>query len=257
MEALNELRFAVNDRIDDAEVGPKRVPLNLLGEFQKDVSDFLRGSGRDIDPAQVMVSVEEGSLALVATGLLAAATLWSDIERLNSPDSLGSIDPKRAVVVERWQAAARQNPHRNYRVAGISDQAGFSVSVTTDYRRTEEVWVYVEKYIHGTVVDWGGKTRPNVHLEVEGSGVLKISADQSLLAGEKENRLYRQALLHVVAEENLLTGALRNPRLVAFEAHRPHYDEAEFQMMVERGTRAWADVPDSSEWLENLRGGKA
>lgn len=88
MNPINELRFAVSDRIIDAEVGPKHVSLSLLGDFQKDVSDFLKGSGRDVDPAEVLISVEDGSLALVATGLLAATTLWSDLERLQSPDSL-------------------------------------------------------------------------------------------------------------------------------------------------------------------------
>ena len=34
MNPINELRFAVSDRINDVEVGPKHVPLALLGEFQ-------------------------------------------------------------------------------------------------------------------------------------------------------------------------------------------------------------------------------
>lgn len=32
------------------------------------------------------------------------------------------------------------------------------------------------------------------------------------------------------------------------------YDE--FNLMVERGTKAWADVPDATEWVEELRGNK-
>ncbi|MFZ3223721.1 MAG: hypothetical protein WA142_11580, partial [Rugosibacter sp.] len=119
MNPTNELRFAVNDRINDVEVGLKHVPLSLLGEFQKDVSEFLKGSGRDVDPAQVLIALEDGSLRFRATGLavMAAASLWADLEHLKSPDSLSRIDAKRAAVVERWQMAARQNPHRNYQVA--------------------------------------------------------------------------------------------------------------------------------------------
>jgi len=69
--------------------------------------------------------------------------------------------------------------------------------------------------------------------------------------------VYHMALLHVTAEENLLTGALRNLRLLAFEAHQPSYDEDEFKRMVEKGMQAWANVPDSAAWVEALRGGKA
>jgi len=256
MNPINELRFAVSDRINDVEIGPARVPLALLGEFQKDVSEFLKGAGRDVDPAQVQVSVEDGSLAFVASGLIAATSLWVDLEYLKSPDSLSLIDAKRAAVVERWQAGARQNPNRRYSVADRTAQVVFSVNSASDYRRVEQVWVHVEKYLHGRVVDLGGKTRANVHLELESGETLTVAASQDLLAQEERNRLYRPALLHVTAEENLLTGALRNLRLLAFEAHQPSYDEDEFKRMVERGTQAWADVADSAAWVETLRGGK-
>ena len=258
MEPLNALRFAVSDRINDAEVGPRHVPLSLLGDFQKDVSEFLRGSARDVDASEVLVSVEEGSLALVASGLIAATTLWADLERLQSPDSLNLIDAKRAAVVERWQAAARLSPHRKYQVADTAAaRVGLSVDASTDFRRVDEVWVTVEKYVHGKVLDWGGKTKPNVHLEMSDGAVLKISAAQKLLAQEEQNHLYRTVLLHISAEENLLTGALRNPVLLAFEAHQPVYDEAEFQQMVRRGTAAWSDVSDATDWVDDLRGGRA
>lgn len=256
MNPINELRFAVSDRINDVEVGPKHVPLALLGEFQKDVSEFLKGTGRDVDPMQVQVSVEEGSLAFVASGLLAATSLWVDLEHLKSPDALSLIDFKRAAVVERWQASARQNPHRSYLVADRAAQIGFSVNSASDYRSVEQIWVSVEKYLHGRIVDWGGKTKANVHLELENGKSLVVESSQNLIAQEERNLVYQRALLHVTAEENLLTGVLRNVRLLAFEAHQPSYDEDEFQRMVERGTRAWSNVPDSAAWLESLRGGK-
>jgi hypothetical protein len=192
MEPLNELRFAVSDRINDAEVGPKYVPLSL-------------------------------------------------------------IDAKRAAVIECWQTAVRQNPYRKYKVADAAAQVRVAVDSSPDFRRVEDVWVQVEKYLAGRIVDWGGKTRANVRLETEGGTVLVVAATQELLAQEEQNRLYRPALLHISAEENLLTGVLRNPRLLAFEAYQPAYDENEFQQMVSRGTAAWADVPNATEWLGNLR----
>ena len=88
---------------------------------QKDVSDFLKGASRDVDPAQVSISIESGSLALVASGLLAATTLWADLGHIASPDVLALIDPKRAAVLERWQTLARENQNRRYLVA---DKAG-------------------------------------------------------------------------------------------------------------------------------------
>lgn len=254
---INQLRFAVSDRIDNGEVNPSHVPLALLGEFQKDVSEFLKGSSRDVDPAKVLVAIEPGSLVFVATGLLAANTLWSDLEHLKAQDSLSLIDSKRACVVERWQSLVQKNPHRKYLVMDQSDQVSFLVDSTSNYRRVDDAWVYVEKYLHGNVVDMGGKTKANVHLELENGMALTIASTQDLLAQDDRNRLYRLALLHVTAEENLLTGELRNLKLLAFETHQPSYDDDEFNVLVERGTQAWSDVPDSTTWLESLRGSQA
>lgn len=258
MNPTDQLRFAISDRINNVDVSPAHVSLALLGEFQKEVSEFLKGSNRDVDPAKVLVSIENGSLAIVATGLLAASSLWADLENLKSPDSLGFIDSKRASVVERWQIAAQKSPYRRYSVADkLGQMSFFSVDSMSNFRKVEDVWVHVEKYLHGTIVDMGGSTKANVHLKLENGETLTIESTQDKLAQGEQNRLYRPTLLQVTAEENLVTKKLRNLRLLDFEVHQPSYDEDEFNLMVERGTKAWADVPDATTWLENLRGGQA
>lgn len=40
------------------------------------------------------------------------------------------------------------------------------------------------------------------------------------------------------------------------DAQQSNYDESEFKRIVAKGTQAWASVPDSAAWVENLRGGK-
>jgi hypothetical protein len=254
MNTINQLRFAISDRINDVDISPRHVSFALLNEFQRDVGEFLKGSGRDVELGKLIVAIEPGSLALRVIGLLAASTLWADIEHLKSADTLNLIDSKRASVVERWQAAALKNPHRLYSVADQSGRVFFAVNSTSNFRRQEDAWVHVEKYLYGTVVDLGGSTKANVHLKLENGGVLIITSTHDLLAQEKHNRLYRPALLHITTEENLLTGELRNLNLLAFEEHKPSFDEDEFNSMVARGTQAWTDVPDATAWLETLRG---
>lgn len=250
----NQLRFAMSDRIHDDPVSPAHIPLILLGEFQKDVNDFLRGSSRDLDLSKVIVSIEEGSLAFVASGLLSARSLWSDLEHLGFTKTLGLIDPKRAGVLERWQNAAQKNPNRRYSVSDLSDRVFFSIDSTSSLQRIGESWVYVEKYMYGNIVDMGGSTRANVHLKLASGETLTIASTQELLAQGEQNRLYRPALLHITAEENLHTGELRHLNLIAFEDYHPGYDENQFRLMVERGTRAWSDTPNSTERIEKLRG---
>ncbi|TAM29986.1 MAG: hypothetical protein EPN68_04110 [Rhodanobacter sp.] len=255
MQPANTLRFALNDRIHDAEVGPAHVPLALLGQFQKDVGEFLAGSGKDIDPNQVMIAITEGSLALVASGLLAATGLWTDVAQLDHPATLGQIDPKRAAVVERWQAAARKNPHRRYTLADQNGTTFVRVDAESDYRdQTAAVWVAVKKYLRGQITDLGGASKANVHLKLDNGKALTIASSQQLLADEERNRLYKPAVLRISAEENFNTGELRNLTLIGFEDRQNNWDETAFEDMVRKGTQAWADVSD--DWLENLRNGR-
>lgn len=257
MQAANMLRFSVEDFVNGVEVGPAHVPLLLLGEFQRDVLEFLKGSGRDIDPAQLQVSIETGSLAFVVSGVLSARALWTDLATLELPDALDLIDIKRTAVLARWQASARIHPQRRYLVQDGGGRAFVAIDAQSKFIKTDDVWVQVEKYLHGKIVDMGGKAKANVHLELENGQMLTVSASHDLLAQDEQNRLYRSALLHVIAEENLHSGELRNLRLLAFEPYQPAYGEDEFRRFVERGTRAWSDVPDTKEWLEKLRGGGA
>lgn len=252
MQPADTLRFTLDDRIDDAQVGRSRVPLGLLKQFQQDVADFLAGSNREVDPQQAMVSVEEGSLVFAVNGLRAATGLWHDMTQLQGADDLARIDPRRAEVVERWQAAVRKHPHRRYALADRAGVSAIRVDGESDFRnRAVAAWVPVEKYLSGQITDLGGTTKANVHLKLDTGKVLTIASSQQLLAEQEKNRLYKYATLRVAAEEHLDTGELRNLVLKSFEDARARWDEAQFDEMVRLGTAAWKDVPD--DWLETLR----
>lgn len=255
MNPSNFLRFALSDRINDVEIGPGHVPLSLLGQFQEEVTEFLRGSSKEVDPSDVIVSVEEGSLALAASGLIAASGLWTDVSHLQHSAPLDLIDPKRASIVEGWQRAARKHPHRSYLLADRSGKLALRVDSYSDFRnQIEAMWVQVEKYLEGQVTDLGGTNKANVHLKLVNGKTMTIGSSQELLAAEKINRLYKPATLYVSAEENLRTGELRNLRLLNFQDKPSDWSEAAFKSITEKGTIAWKGVPDA--WLEELRSSK-
>ncbi len=255
MQPADTLRFVLDDRIEDAQVGPSRVPLGLLKQFQQDVAEFLAGSNKEVDPQQAMVSVQEGSLVFAVSGLLVATSLWHDVSQLQCSEDIARIDAKRAEVIERWQAAVRRHPHRRYALADREGVAAVRVDRESDFRnQSVTAWVPVGKYLSGQITDLGGTTKANVHLKLGSGRVLTIASSQQLLAAEKQNRLYKPATLRVMAEEHLDTGELRNLVLQSFEDARAVWDEAQFDDMVRRGTAAWKDVPD--DWLETLRSGR-
>ncbi|MGV8869310.1 MAG: hypothetical protein ACOH2S_20515 [Janthinobacterium svalbardensis] len=254
MEPSDQLSFSVTDSVDDIPISPKRVPLSLLGEFQKDVSDFLKGSNRDAKPSDVMVSVESGSLALVASGLLAVTALWSDVSHMHSSYSLSLIDDNRAKILEKWQQKARENPNRSYKVSDKISGTSINIDSHSNFHQEKNIWMEVEKYLLGTITDLGGLSKPNIHVVLNDGTTVTVSANKNQLLNEEKNLVYRELLLHVNAEENLISKQLRNIRLIEFENYQPSFDEEEFNRMTERGAVAWADVQDAGLWVDKLRG---
>jgi len=115
----------------------------------------------------------------------------------------------------------------------------------------DDVWVFVEKYVEGAVVEVDG-TSAHIHLRQPTGRSLVISATPQKLSELADTSEHQSVFLRVLAEENLKTNALRNLKLISIEIRSFVWDEDALNAMVEKGTQAWADVPDN--WLETLRG---
>lgn len=252
--ATDQLTFAVDDLIDGIEVSPEHVPLSLLGDFQEEVADFLRGTKREVDTSKLIVAIKTGSLAMRMPSLPQASSLWADINLLENEMSLDRIDPVRARILRKWQANARKHRDRRYKLFIGSTDRSLIIDAETVLISDDSFWAETEKYIVGKVMDIGGKTKPNLHLELENGKSIVISATQDQLASSSENSLYRSVIVHILAEENVITGKLRNLRLQNFDSFNPHFDEIEFETVVQKGTQAWKGISDHNAWLDQIRG---
>jgi len=72
---------------------------------------------------------------------------------------------------------------------------------------------------------------------------------------EQINTLQRQTA-NLRRTRDLLLPRLLSGQIALATDTPPIYDEDEFKRMVEKGTQAWAGVPDSAAWVETLRGNK-
>jgi hypothetical protein len=261
MKQIRDLGFVLSDVIDGEEISPGHVPLGLLKEFADDVGRFVAGSKKDVQAASLVVAIREGSLELDVSHVDATLPVWTDLNVLKDPRSLQDIDPQRAAIVQKWQAQARKYPNRRVLIREASDGSSNSrvlltVTTETDFRAKDAgSWVNIERYIKGKVVDMGGASAVNLHVRMEDGATLKIDATEEELRREEENHLYRSVLLRVNVEENLSTGELRNARFIAFAPYRPKFDAAEFEEMTRRGSLAWRDVDNATDWVDELRGG--
>ena len=253
MEA-QALLIVLHDDSAGYEITPDRVPLAVLRSFAKDVDEFLRGDGNDVDTAQLAVAVVNGSLGL-RTAPTANPALLGDLRRLAGSEQLEGISSKRRAVVERWQKAARGARQLRVQISAAFLPAPIVISADTDFRADDaDQWVRVERYVRGEIEDMGGHTRPNAHIRLPDGKALLVDAAREVLRDEKINRLYKPAMLRISAEYNVMTREYRNARLLEFVEHENRLDQRELDRLTQRGAKAWRDVPDAGAWVDDLRG---
>lgn len=259
MRESRKILFKLQARLDGHEITPATIGLAQFNRFNREVEEFVAGSGQRVVLDEVHVAIEDGSYGLaIFLSAAVAASVEPDIRRLERENSLSEIDARRAAVVRRWQERARSE--QDYSVSIQSDSPrirAVRVSRETDYHTPDQdEWVSTEKYVVGRVLEVGGSTRINVHLAMEDGGKPLIAASsEDYLRDLRQNYLYHRVQIHVAAQENIRTGELRDVKLLAFIGEGPSYDERELEAAIEKGTRAWADVPDSVAWVREQRGG--
>ncbi len=255
MEA-QELLIALHDESAGYEISPDRVPLSVLRSFAKDVDEFLRGDSNDIDTNTLDVSVEQGSLA-IRTAPTANPVLMNDLRKLAGDQEMDGVGPKRRAVIERWQKSARGG--RRWRVSIAADflPVAIVISAESDFRADDaDQWVRVERYVRGEIEDMGGHAKPNAHIRLPDGKTLLVDAAREMLRDEKVNRLYKPAMIRIVAEYNVMTREYRGARLLEFVEHESQFNEKDLDRLTQRGAKAWRDVPDAGAWVDELRGSK-
>jgi hypothetical protein len=256
---LTALEFSLNDVVAGQPLTPETVDLPTLRGFLEEVEILIKGDVPGASLADSRVRIEEGSVKVVAlVALMLAADARADLSKLEQTGDLDAIQPKRALIIDRWQMRARRSPSRVYSVSGGVNRLSVDVTKSSQFQHGgENAWVSVEKHLTGKVVDIGGKQDPNVHIVLADTGEsVRISATEQQLGAEKENQLYKEVTLRVQGEQHLTSKALRNLRLIQFSPQTTEVDERALETLWQKGRTAWKGVQSAADWVDALRGNK-
>ena len=253
MEA-QRIKISLHDESAGYDISPGRVPMALLRTFANDVHEFLRGDGSGPEATGLEVAVIDGSLGIL-TAPVTDAGLLADLRHLSQSESIDLLNPRRRPVVERWQKAAKSARHARYKISAPMLAQPVVISAASDFHADDaDQWVRVERYVRGEIEDLGGSTRTNAHIRLPDGKLLKVDTDRAVLRDDKINRLYKPAMVRITADYNVVTREYRDARLIEFVEHDTRIDEKELERLFQRGAKAWRDVPNAAEWVENLRG---
>jgi len=258
MKSKGIIKFKLKQFVDGIEVTPTNINFSDFLRFNKEVADFIAGSENIALLNTAHPEIEQGSY--VVKVVLTAALLQAvqpDYEKLQAGESLHGMDPKRMAVIDRWQKRSRKNP--DYKVDLLPQDSALKpihISAKTDFHNEDEKqWVKIERYVRGRLFEQGGKNKANIHLTLETTGQdLVVETTQDFLNKLSGVKTYDTVQVRIVAEENRITKKLRNPHLIDLSPHLPYYDEDELNRAIEKGTKAWKDVTNISQWIAEQRG---
>jgi hypothetical protein len=250
----NTITFKLKDSSLGYDISPERVPLAALRDFSRDVEELIRGDDKSVNTAQLQVAVIHGSLA-VLTEPMNSVSLFQDLALLLQQQIIDGIQSKRREVVLRIQKWALTHPKAQFVIESAALARPVIIDSQSDYRTDDaDQWVRVERYLRGEIVDLGGKTVANAHMRLPDGSSLTVQTDKDVIRADKVNRLYKPAMVRIRAEFNVLTHEYRNAQLIEFVEHDNKLDLDALRRGQERAKKAWADVPDSVAWLEQIRG---
>lgn len=204
--------------------------------------------GFDPKPGSIRVLLTTATAAVVQTTALMA--------RVHQTSEIGILPPKQAEAVRYFLRMAQEHRLEVYLGEAEQVEQGLHLHRGLHFPEEEPAWVIVEAQVLGKVIDMGGKTVTNLHLETDLYGYLTLSATEEQLAKETKNRLYQRQHVHVRLRQNAFTGEYdtKSGVFLGFIDYPDETMEEYIARLVKQATPYLSKIEDPDAWLREIRG---
>lgn len=254
MNALGVVEIHIEGKVGAQNLSPALVDIDEIREILVEVSDLLFPTEKRSQRPAISYEISEGSVRhRFRTLMQTVIGFGAVIAQVGAEGHIDFLHEKTATALESLQRLARE---KDYVVTLLANQQSLRIDRTTHYERQEQVWVDTEFYLYGELINAGGKSNPNIHLDTKEHGTLRIAVDKDYLKQGEKNMLYRKFGVRATGRQNLNTFEMdpNSLQFVELLDHDAEYSQSYLDALLQRAAPAWADVADTDAWLEELRG---
>lgn len=205
----------------------------------------------------ITYTIEEGSVRhIFKTGVQAIIGFSAILMQISKEGSIDFLELKTALAIENIQHLAQQKNYEFELKSSTNNDTLLIINSTTNYTRTENLWVDAELYFYGSLTNAGGKGKANIHIDTDDFGTIIIETDREFLKDREENVLYKDFGVRALGKQNIQTGEIDRSslKLIGLIDFTPKYDDVYLKGLISRAKRNWKGInPD--EWLDQFRGG--
>lgn len=255
MDQRGTIEIRISGSKGNLVLSPDHYDIKEIVQIFDAVESILFSGNKKFRP-EISYSIESGSvLHVFKTSFQAIVAVTAILANVQKTASIDKLDLVTAKAIESLQAQAISKDYEITISTSEWHDGEFRITPQTNYRRSEDIWVYAEVYLYGTLTDAGGKDKSNIHLDTKEYGQVTIDSDKEYLRSIQENMLYKEFGVRASGKQSLTTGEidLSSLKLISLQGYRPIYDEKYLEGLISKASKSWAGV-DVDSFLSEMRG---
>jgi hypothetical protein len=255
MDALGEIEIRIEGSVGTQKLTPAQVDIEEIRVILSQASGLLFPSEKRSQRPLISYEITEGSVRhKFRTVMQSVIGFGAVLTQITSEGQIDFLHERSALAIESLQHLAVE---KDYVVTISANEGRLKIDRTTHYQRNAKLWVDAEFYLYGELTNAGGKNSPNIHLDTEEFGSLRISTDKDYLKGADKNLLYKKFGLRVAGKQNLQTFEMDRNSLIFVDMfdYDMEYSDSYLDGLLKKAATAWQGIPDADLWLEEIRGG--
>jgi hypothetical protein len=255
MDALGDIEIRIEGSVGARKLMPSLVDIDEIREILTQASGLLFPTEKRSQRPLISYEIVEGSVRhKFRTVMQSVIGFGAVLSQISSQGQIDFLHERSAVAVEALQHLAVE---KDYVVTISANESRLVVDRTTHYLRNAKLWVDAEFYLYGELTNAGGKSSPNIHLDTEEFGTLRIATKKDYLKDADKNLLYKKFGLRVTGKQNLQTFEMDRNSLTFVDLfdYDMEYSDVYLDGLMKKAAPAWEDVPNADQWLDEIRGG--
>ena len=252
-----KLRIRISGKRNNSDININNITAKDLNILNTIIGGIVKNS-RTEDSSDS--SVEDASFSIMNGSIIAnfnqplmpATTMVSELSRNHDFADIKN-QPMRRFATELIDKYGNLD-YTSISIESVKDDVIID-KVTIDnnvtYKDSElKLFVPVEDYLYGTIVDMGG-VNPNIHIDT-GSETITVSIGKDELQEVKENLLYKPKGIYASFEQNIQTGARRKYKFIRFVEYNPRPSKEELDNFIKKQIEGWSKIDNLEEKLKEL-----
>jgi len=255
VEKIGDIEIRVTGKLGSLDLKPENYDIKHIASILQNVEDLLYPNNKKDRPL-ITYDIQEGSVRhIFKTPIQYIIGFSAILGQIQESNSIDFLDLKTARAFESIQQLSQQKNFEFQFITSVTNGVELSISSTTRFLRTENLWADAEFYFYGILKDAGGKSKANIHLDTDDYGYLAIETGQDFLMEQEENLLYKKFGVRATGKQNMETGEIdtKSLKLVELINYNPKYDSDYLTSLISRAKKSWKGI-NGDEWLSNLRG---